>query len=418
MIVFTSLRAVPHRKPPRGTGDPRRARADGRDGEGSRARQTNRGRAIAQIRSAGASPAHGVGGRRQLYAIAAFIGALHVLGWGTLLAIVAPQHLKAGTLSGAGIGVAAYVFGLRHAFDADHIAAIDNTTRRLMSRGERPRSVGFWFSLGHSTIVFGVTLLIALGARSLPHRLLDDSSLGGTLAAVGTAVSGGFLLLVALMNAGAFAGLWRALARARGDDRDASEPGGHAATGGLVTRVVRRVGSPVEKPWHMYVVGAMFGLGFDTATEIALLVAAGTGSASGLPWYAVMCLPVLFAAGMSLIDTLDGTFMSSVYGRSLSEPVRRIQYSLLVTGLSIAIAVGVGVVELVGLLHDRLHLGSGLMASVSGLDLNTVGLGIVVLFLLTWGAAAFLWRHKGLDPGAETVPRPDEAVVTAPLGGR
>ena len=257
---------------------------------------------MTRLRAPRRSPAPGANTRGQLWAMAIFIGALHLLGWGTLIAIVAPQHLRTGTTAfGVGIGATAYALGLRHAFDADHIAAVDSTTRRLLDRGERSVSVGFWFSLGHCTIVFGVTLLIALGARSLSHGLLGDSSVRGTLGVAGTAFSAGFLLLLALMNAGTFTRLWRDLVRERGAGRD---PGARQrSAGGLLSRIVERTGRPVEKPWHMYLVGMLFGLGFDTATEIALLVAAGTGSASGLPWYAILCLPVLFAAGMSLIDS-------------------------------------------------------------------------------------------------------------------
>ncbi len=338
------------------------------------------------------------GGPRRLRGMAAAIGALHLLGWGTLIAVVMPQHLRVGTSAfGFGIGATAYFLGLRHAFDADHVAAIDNATRRLMSRGERVVSVGFWFSLGHSTVVFGLSLLIAFGARSLPQALLDGSSgIRSTLTLAGTAVSVCFLFAVALMNAGS----WRRTFRARHGDGDRVQRGGQPLAGGLLNRIVERAGASIEEPWQMYLVGTLFGLGFDTATEIALLVAAGTGSASGLPWYAILCLPVLFAAGMSLMDTVDGTMMSRAYGWSMSDPARRVRYSLALTGLSIAVAVGIGAVELAGLLHERLHLGDGVWEHVSSVDLNTVGFAIAGLLAVTWGVSLLVCKIRPAASGS------------------
>jgi len=337
--------------------------------------------------------------RRQLATMASFIAALHLLGWGTLVVIVVPARLKAGTTAfGLGIGATAYVLGMRHAFDADHIAAIDNTTRRLMSRDQRPTSVGFWFALGHSTIVFALALVIALGARALPNQLLNGhSSAHGVLVLIGTGVSSLFLYAIASLNITALAGVWRLLGRLRGGEYDEEALNAQLDSRGVISRVVQRVGGPVEKPWHMYLVGLLFGLGFDTATEVALLVVAGTGSASGLPWYAILCLPVLFAAGMSLLDTVDGTFMNFAYGWSLSQPVRKVYYNLTITGLSIAVAVTIGTVELLGLVHDRLGLDHGLWSWVASLNLNTVGFLIVGLFLLTWATSIAVWRYARIE---------------------
>ena len=337
--------------------------------------------------------------RRHLGAIGAVICALHVLGWGTLVAIVVPQHLRIGaTALGLGLGTTAYILGIRHAFDADHIAAIDNTTRRLIGRGERPVSVGFWFALGHSTIVFGLALLIAIGARSLPHQLVSGhSGVHSVLVTVGTAVSGGFLYAIAALNIAAFAGIWRHFRRLRSGIYDPRALDADLHSGGIVSRVVARIGKPVERPWHMYLVGLLFGLGFDTATEVALLVLAGTGSASGLPWYAILCLPVLFAAGMSLLDTVDGTFMNIAYGWSMSQPVRRIYYNLTVTGLSIAVALIVGSVELVGLLSDKLGLHQAPWSWATNVNLNTVGFLIVGLFFLTWLFSLLIWRYARIE---------------------
>ena len=336
--------------------------------------------------------------RRHLGVIGAFIAALHVLGWGTLIAIVVPQHLKAGGAAfGLGIGATAYVLGVRHAFDADHIAAIDNTTRRMMRRGERPLSVGFWFALGHSTIVLALALLIAAGARSVPGRLLDGhSGVHSVLVLVGTMVSAAFLYAIALMNLRALSDIWRLVRRLRGGDYQAAALDEQLAGRGLIFRIAERVGGPVEKPWHMYVVGLLFGLGFDTATEIALLVVAGTGSASGLPWYAVLCLPVLFAAGMSLLDTLDGTFMNFAYSWSLSQPVRKIYYNLTVTGLSVAVALIIGTIELLGLAEANLRP-DGPLAWLPSVNLNAAGFIVAGLFCATWIASALIWRYARIE---------------------
>ena len=352
--------------------------------------------------------------RRRLGAMAGFIGVLHVLGWGTLIAIIVPAHLRVGgTAFGLGIGATAYVLGLRHAFDADHIAAIDNTTRRLMHRGERPTSVGFWFSLGHSTVVFALALVIALGARALPHQLVNrHSGVHSLLVLIGTTVSVLFLYLIASLNISAFAGSWRLFRRLRGGDYDDEKLNAQLDNRGLISRVVRRVGMPVERPWHMYVVGLLFGLGFDTATEIALLVVAGTGSASGLPWYAILCLPVLFAAGMSLLDTLDGTFMNFAYDWSLAQPVRKLYYNLTITGLSIAVALIVGSVELLGLLHDKLGLHDGPWSWAANVNVNTIGFLIVGLFLITWLVSVLVWRYARIEQQwsahPEATPAPSE----------
>jgi len=342
--------------------------------------------------------------------MAAFIIALHVLGWGTLVKIVAPQHLKlGGTVFGLGIGVTAYVLGMRHAFDADHIAAIDNSTRRLMGRSERPVSVGFWFALGHSTIVFALVLLIAVGARAVPRQLLTGGSeIRSTFSVIGTGVSVCFLYAIASLNFATFLGNWRLFERMRGGHSIGATLDEQLRNGGFVTRLVARVGRPVERPWHMYVVGLLFGLGFDTATEIALLAAAGTRSAAGVPWYAILCLPVLFAAGMSLFDTLDGTFMNVAYGWSLSRPLRKAYYNLTITGFSVAVAVVIGTVELLGLLRGPLGLHHGLLGSIADVDLGAVGFIIVGLFVLSSGCAPLVWRYAQVEQGRPVVlQRPD-----------
>jgi high-affinity nickel-transport protein len=227
--------------------------------------------------------------------------------------------------------------------------------------------------------------------------LNQHSGVHSVFVVIGTAVSGCFLYVIALLNITAFAGIWRVFRRLRTGDYDAPALDSHLNSRGVMSRVAQRIGKPVDKPSHMYLVGLLFGLGFDTATEIALLVVAGTGSASGLPWCAILCLPVLFAAGMSLLDTADGTFMNFAYGWSLSQPVRKIYYNLTVTALSIAVAFIVGTVELLSLLHDKLGLHAGPWTWLSAVNLNTVGFLIVGLFCVTWVTSIVVWKYARIE---------------------
>jgi high-affinity nickel-transport protein len=214
---------------------------------------------------------------------------------------------------------------------------------------------------------------------------------------IGTTVSGGFLYIVALLNAVVFVGIWRLFRRMRNGDYDEARLEAHLNNRGLVSRIVRRLDRSVEKPWHMYVVGLLFGLGFDTATEIALLVAAGTGAAVGMPWYGILCLPVLFAAGMSLLDTLDGSFMTVAYGWALAQPVRKVYYNLTITGLSIAVSFTVGTVELASLAHASLGLNQAPLSWAAAANLNTIGFLIVGLFCVTWSASALIWKYGRIE---------------------
>ncbi|WP_405530126.1 HoxN/HupN/NixA family nickel/cobalt transporter [Streptomyces canus] len=326
--------------------------------------------------------------------MAGFVVALHVIGWFTLVAIVAPHHYGVGEKSfGIGIGVTAYTLGMRHAFDADHIAAIDNTTRKLMGDGQRPLSVGFWFSLGHSSVVFVLALLLSLGVKALAGPVRDDDShLHDVTALIGTTVSGVFLYLIAAVNLVVLVGIWKVFRRMRSGRYDEAALEEQLNNRGFMNRLLGRVMKSITKPWQMYPLGLLFGLGFDTATEIALLVLAGSGAASGLPWYAILTLPVLFAAGMSLLDTIDGSFMNFAYGWAFSKPVRKVYYNLTVTGLSVAVALLIGTVELLGLLAGKLGLHGPFWDWISGLDLNLLGFVIVGLFFATWVVALVVWK--------------------------
>jgi nickel/cobalt transporter (NiCoT) family protein len=255
-----------------------------------------------------------------------FILLLHVVGWGVLIGVVAPHgYAVGGQLLGVGLGATAYTLGMRHAFDADHIAAIDNTTRKLMAENNRPLSVGFWFSLGHSSVVFIMVALLAFGIRALAAQLGNDRSAVQRVTSVwGTSVSGIFLILIGLINLAALIGILKVFRAMRHGHFDEAALQEQLDKRGLLNRILGPVTRAVSKPWHMYPVGLLFGLGFDTVTEVGLLVVAGGAAAGNLPWWAILTLPILFAAGMSLLDTIDGSFMNLAYGWAFSKPVRQV----------------------------------------------------------------------------------------------
>ncbi|CAM4266474.1 High-affinity nickel transport protein [Mycobacterium basiliense] len=339
--------------------------------------------------------------------MAAVIATLHLVGWITLTLVVQPAQLAVGGKAfGIGIGLTAYTLGMRHAFDADHIAAIDNTTRKLMSDGQRPLAVGFFFSLGHSTVVFGLAVLLATGVKAIVGPVEEDSSsLHHYTGLIGTSVSGVFLYLIAILNVIVLVGILRVFFRLRRGEYDEAELEAQLESRGLINRLLGRFTKSISKSWHMYPVGLLFGLGFDTATEIALLVLAGTSAAAGLPWYAILCLPVLFAAGMCLLDTIDGSFMNFAYGWAFSNPVRKIYYNITITTLSVAVALLIGSVELLGLFADEFGWRGTFWDWVAGLNLNLVGFVVVGMFVITWAAALLVWRFGRIEekwmPAAE-----------------
>ena len=333
--------------------------------------------------------------KRSIGAMAGFVLLLHVLGWGVLIFAVAPRdyHLGSTGVLGVGVGLTAYMLGVRHAFDADHIASIDNTTRKLVGDGKPSVSTGFWFSLGHSSVVFAASLLLVAGVRSVAGVVQDENSqVAQTLGLVGTLVAGTFLVIIGLMNLGAAVGIARIFRRMRTGEFDEAELERHLHSRGFLTRVLGRVIRRVSKPWHLYPVGLLMGLGFDTATQVALLVLAAGSAAFVLPWYAILVLPVLFAAGMSLFDTADGILMSRAYGWAFLKPIRKVFYNLAVTLLSVTVALVIGLLVLIGLVVERLDLESGPLLWVASLDLGHVGFAIVGLFVLTWALALAVWR--------------------------
>jgi high-affinity nickel-transport protein len=337
---------------------------------------------------------------RRVGAMVAVVVGLHALGFFILLALVAPHHYALGA-SGAftvGIGLTAYTLGLRHAFDADHITAIDNTTRKLMADGKRPLSVGLFFSLGHSTIVFALAALFALGLRALSGPVRNGgSALHHATNLIGTGVSGAFLFIIAALNLAILIGIVRVFRDMRRGRYDEAELEHKLNSRGLMNRVFGRFTRTVTQPWQMYPVGVLFGLGFDTATEVALLFLAAGAAGAGLPFYAILCLPILFAAGMSLLDTIDGSFMNFAYGWAFSKPVRKVYYNITITALSVTVALVIGTVELLGLAANELPLHGGFWEWVAVVDINTLGYIIVGLFALTWVGALAIWRFGRIE---------------------
>ncbi|WP_236789981.1 HoxN/HupN/NixA family nickel/cobalt transporter [Amycolatopsis sp. GM8] len=333
-------------------------------------------------------------------AMAAFVLVLNVLGWGVLTLFVVPAHYSLGNAQvfGIGLGVTAFTLGMRHAFDADHIAAIDNTTRKLINDGQRPLTVGFWFSLGHSTIVFALCLLLSLGVRALTGELEDDSSqLHQVTGVIGASVSGVFLCLIGIVNLVVLFGILRVFRGMRAGEYTETQLEEQLNKRGFMNRILGRATAAVRKPWHIYPIGVLFGLGFDTATEVGLLVLAGGAAAFSLPWYAILVLPVLFAAGMSLLDAADGVFMYRAYDWAFARPVRKIFYNITVTALSVAVALLIGVIELIGVLADRLDITTGPLAAIAKVNLDYVGFAIVGLFVVAWAVAVLVWRFGRIE---------------------
>ncbi|MCA1983842.1 HoxN/HupN/NixA family nickel/cobalt transporter [Nocardioides nematodiphilus] len=321
------------------------------------------------------------------------VALLHLVGFGILLGAVGPHHYTlGGQVFGVGLGVTAYTYGMRHAFDADHIAAIDNTTRKLRADGHRPKSVGFWFAMGHSATVFGLAVLVAVGAHAVSTLSDDDSRTHETLSLAGTLSSGLFLVLIGLLNLAALGGIWRVWRGLRRGEYDESQLEAHLDGRGLMARVLSGATRAIRRPWQMFAVGLLFGIGFDTATEVSLLVLAGSGAATGVPWYAIIVLPLLFAAGMSLLDCLDGLFMSVAYDWAFLRPARKVYYNLTITGLSVAVALLIGLIELIAVLHDRAGWENWFTDPISEINLNNVGFIVVGIFVVVWAAALGYWK--------------------------
>src|SRR5579875_234177 len=332
--------------------------------------------------------------RVEIGALLGVIALMHVVGFATLVLVIAPQHYHAGSqIFGIGLGVTAYLFGLRHAFDADHISAIDNTTRKLMAEGQRPLGVGFFFSLGHSTVVLALAMALAFAAQQVAAQVTSEGStlksFGGL---IGTLVSGSFLYLIGILNIVILIDVIRVFREMRQGTYDEERLEAQLQARGFMNRFFGRLSRTVTTSWQMYPVGFLFGLGFDTASEVALLALAAGAASTGLPFYAVVCLPLIFAAGMSMMDTADGAFMSKAYSWAFSNPVRKIYYNITVTGLSVAVAFLVGAVELLSIVQAELNLTGPFWDTIANVDLGTIGYLIVGLFVITWIVSLGVWK--------------------------
>jgi high-affinity nickel-transport protein len=317
------------------------------------------------------------------------VALLHLLGWGLFL------YYSRGNPALAGLGSLAYTFGLRHAFDADHIAAIDNTTRKFLQDGKRSMGVGFFFSLGHSTIVFSLAAGLAVAAKTVNSRIPGFQDVGGY---IGASVSGTFLVVIGLINLFVLLdilGVFRQMRRGRYNEQKLEEA---LQNQGLMSRFfLKRVSDRIDKSWKMYPLGVLFGLGFDTATEIGLLALAAGVATHHVPFLAIISLPLIFAAGMSLMDTADGAFMSHAYGWAFSNPVRKIYYNITVTSLSVTVALVIGTIELLQVLAAKFSLTGGFWTFLDTLDFGHIGYVVVGLFVATWAFSVLLWKVRRLE---------------------
>jgi nickel/cobalt transporter (NiCoT) family protein len=342
--------------------------------------------------------------------------ALNALGWGIFVLTVLPQHFHYAKLGvGLGVGFTAWTLGARHAFDADHISAIDNVTRKLMSEGQRPLGSGAFFALGHSAIVVVVGLGLSLAARAVLGAVVNPASTFATLGGMlGTLTSAGFLYLIAALNLVVFAGITKVFRDMRRGRYSEAELERQLQARGLMWRFFGRFMRSIRHTWQMFFVGLCFGIGFDTATEVLLLTATAYAATSGLPFYAVLSLPLLFSGGMTLFDTLDGCFMNFAYGWAFARPVRKVYYNLVITGLSIAAAFLIGTIELLGVLTSELNLHGMVWDFLADFDINRAGFVIAGLFAVTWAVALAVWHWADIEhrwDGAARRPGP----ATGPL---
>lgn len=347
----------------------------------------------------------GTGDRVRIGAMALCILAVNAAGWCIYLLVVVPHHFnyqgERGTRGlgvGLGVAVTAWFLGFRHAFDADHISCIDNTTRKLMADGTRPLGTGFFFSLGHSTVVMAVGVGITVAARAVFGAVVNPTSAYETAGgAIGTVVSAGFLYLIAALNLVVLAGILKVFRGMRRGAFDEHQLEAQLASRGLMYRFFGRFMRAVDHTWQLFFVGLVFGIGFDTATEVVLLAATAYAAIQGLPYYAVLALPLLFSGGMMLFDTLDGWFMNVAYGWAFARPVRKVYYNLVITGLSIGAAFLIGSIEILGVLTSEAHLRGRFWSFMANFNINVAGFCIAGLFVVVWAGALLFWRLGNVE---------------------
>jgi high-affinity nickel-transport protein len=310
-----------------------------------------------------------------------------------------------------GLGIVAYVFGLRHGVDADHIAAIDNTTRKLMQEGKRPTTVGMWFSLGHSTVVVALIIALILATRAVATNI---PALQTTGAILGTLVSGSFLWIIGFINAVIVIGIYKIFQTLKQGKLNQEELDNLLENRGFMNRFFRPLFKVISKPWHIYPVGVLFGLGFDTASEVALIaISVGIGVSTSIPIYYILVLPLLFTCGMVTVDTADGVAMRVAYGWAFLNPIRKIYYNLTVTVISVLVAWAIGTIELLQVLSTELNLNGLFWSWLNAINFEMIGFGIIGIFILSWLASFGYWRYKKydkLDPFNQTPQAPIKAT--------
>ncbi len=340
--------------------------------------------------------------RRRLVVIYTFLVSFNVGIWAALLLTAVKYPLL------LGLAPVAYGFGLRHAVDPDHIAAIDNTTRKLMQDGQRPVAVGFFFSLGHSTIVFALSVLIAVSAAFVKANLPQMQNVGGV---IGTTVSGVFLVVIAVINLIVLVDIyktWRTVVR--GGTFNDQTLDDYLANRGLFARLLKPLLRVVRHSWNMYVIGLLFGLGFDTASEVGILGMSGIGGSHAIPVWSVLLLPLLFVAGMSLIDATDGIAMLGAYGWAYVRPVRKLYYNMSITLISVVIALFIGGLECLQVVIQELNLSGGVWDFIANrMDISNWGFYIVGLFLVAWIGSIAYYRLRNIDRLDDELPRASEA---------
>lgn len=329
--------------------------------------------------------------RGRTIAIYAILIPANILAWIWALVAFRDQPVLLGT------ALLAYTFGLRHAVDADHIAAIDNITRKLMQSGKRPISVGLFFSLGHSTVVIVASIFVALTVSALQARFDNFRELGGL---IGTGVSAFFLLVVGVANIFILVSVYRVFRAVKRGERFVEEDlNALLAQRGVIGRALRSLFAVISKSWHMYPLGFLFGLGFDTATEIALLGLSASQSADGMSMWSILVFPALFTAGMSLVDATDSILMVRAYGWAFVKPIRKLYYNMTITLVSVVVALAIGGVEALGLIGRKLDLSGGFWDAIEGLNENLGAMGylIIAIFAVSWLASVLVYRLNGYD---------------------
>lgn len=319
----------------------------------------------------------------------------------SLIIVATISGLIASTIIGrlsvllAGLGIIAYVFGLRHGVDADHIAAIDNTTRKLMQENQRPFTVGLWFSLGHSTIVVGLIVALVFVTRTVIGRIPVLES-GGAI--IGTTISGLFLWLMGIVNLVIVLNIYRIFKELKNGRLNQTELDSLLDNRGFLNRYFRPLFKIVKRPWQIYPIGVLFGLGFDTATEVALIaISVGIGVSSSVPVWMILVLPFMFTCGMILVDTTDGLTMRVAYGWAFLNPIRKIYYNLTVTVISVLVALAIGTAELLQVIANELKLTGAFWNMLSDLDFETIGFGIIIIFLASWLLSVAVWKYRRFD---------------------